>query len=252
MSNFDGPKLHGPTNKDREPKLRVLAEQVGLRYITNDALSIWRRRCGAGWSYFAGDKRRVRDSAIVRRLTGLAVPPAYRDVRYAVDPAAHLQAIGRDAAGRLQYRYHPKWDDVREARKARRVAVLANSAATHPPRRQAAPRRSGTHAGFRSLRRCRAGGSQRHSSGARKLRPRARNTGSRHFAEIGRHDSRRPALADIRIKGRQENYQALAGRPLDDCHCATAAAARTAIVPVSQRSRSRSGYHCTRSERFSA
>ncbi len=55
------------------------------------------------------------------------MPPAYRDVLYAADPTAHLQAIGRDAAGRLQYRYHPRWEDVREGRKARRLARLAKA-----------------------------------------------------------------------------------------------------------------------------
>jgi DNA topoisomerase-1 len=56
----------------------------------------------------------------------LAVPPAYRQVLYAKDPAAHLQAVGRDAAGRLQYRYHPEWEKVREIRKTRRLERLAN------------------------------------------------------------------------------------------------------------------------------
>ena len=62
-----------------------------------------------------------------RRLTALAVPPAYEDVLYAADPNAHIQAIGRDAAGRLQYRYHPQWQRVREMRKARRLARLADA-----------------------------------------------------------------------------------------------------------------------------
>ena len=53
------------------------------------------------------------------------MPPAYEAVLYAADPAAHLQAVGRDAAGRLQYRYHPDWEKVREQRKARRLARLA-------------------------------------------------------------------------------------------------------------------------------
>ena len=63
---------------------------------------------------------------MITRLARLAVPPAYQDVLYAKDPAAHLQAIGRDAAGRLQYRYHPEWEKVREIRKARRLAALAD------------------------------------------------------------------------------------------------------------------------------
>src|SRR5262245_59242221 len=57
--------------------------------------------------------------AIRRSSAGsrLAVPPAYADVLYAADADAHLQAVGRDAAGRLQYRYHERWEDVRELRK---------------------------------------------------------------------------------------------------------------------------------------
>jgi DNA topoisomerase I len=103
------------------------AKRLGLRHISTAALSIRRRRCGRGWVYFGADSRRIRDPAMVRRLARLAVPPAYEDVLYAKDPAAHLQAVGRDAAGRLQYRYHPQWEDVREQRKARRLARLADA-----------------------------------------------------------------------------------------------------------------------------
>jgi DNA topoisomerase-1 len=55
------------------------------------------------------------------------VPPAYENVLYAADPRAHIQAIGRDAAGRLQYRYHPDWDQIRERRKAKRIARLVEA-----------------------------------------------------------------------------------------------------------------------------
>jgi len=55
------------------------------------------------------------------------VPPAYREVRYAPDPSLHLQAVGRDAAGRLQYRYHADWEKVREQRKAHRLAKLVGA-----------------------------------------------------------------------------------------------------------------------------
>jgi DNA topoisomerase-1 len=63
----------------------------------------------------------------LRRLKSLAVPPAYEDVLFADDPRAHLQAVGRDAAGRLQYRYHPEWEKVRERRKATRLVALVES-----------------------------------------------------------------------------------------------------------------------------
>jgi DNA topoisomerase I len=104
----------------------TLARRLGLRLVGTDALSIRRRRRGKGWSYVDSTGRVIRDRAEVRRLARLAVPPAYADVLYAKDPSAHLQAVGRDAAGRLQYRYHPQWEKVREMRKARRLARLAD------------------------------------------------------------------------------------------------------------------------------
>lgn len=93
--------------------------------ITSDMLAIQRRRNGRGFIYVAADGKPLRDRTIVQRLASLAVPPAYCDVLYAEDPNAHLQAVGRDAAGRLQYRYHPDWEKVRETRKASRLARLA-------------------------------------------------------------------------------------------------------------------------------
>jgi len=57
----------------------------------------------------------------------MAVPPAYREVRYSADPSTHLQAVGRDAAGRLQYRYHADWEKVREQRKAHRLERLVGA-----------------------------------------------------------------------------------------------------------------------------
>jgi DNA topoisomerase-1 len=105
----------------------ALIKRAGLRHIPAAALSIRRRRCGRGWTYFGSDNRRIKDHATLGRLARLAVPPAYQDVLYAEDPAAHLQATGRDSEGRLQYRYHPHWERVREVRKARRLARLAEA-----------------------------------------------------------------------------------------------------------------------------
>ena len=65
----------------------------------------------------------------------MAVPPAYQEVRYSPDPTSHLQAVGRDAAGRLQYRYHADWEKVREQRKAHRLAQAGRGAAEDPPQR---------------------------------------------------------------------------------------------------------------------
>lgn len=104
-----------------------LARERGLNIVEAAALTIRRRRCGAGFSYCGPHGRRIIDRAELARLAALAVPPAYSDVRYAVDPSAHLQAIGTDAAGRLQYRYHPQWDEVREAMKGRRLVRLVKA-----------------------------------------------------------------------------------------------------------------------------
>src|SRR5262245_26035069 len=78
----------------------AIAKRLGLRYVSRDALSIRRERRGKGWRYLNASGRVIRNPSVLRRLARLAVPPAYGAVVYASDPAAHLQAVGRDAAGR--------------------------------------------------------------------------------------------------------------------------------------------------------
>ena len=108
--------------------LKARAPKPGpLRRVSPNELGIRRRRNGKGFAYIGANGRNLRDSATLRRLKSLAVPPAYQDVLYAEDPRAHLQAVGRDAAGRLQYRYHPEWEQVRERRKARRLVALVEA-----------------------------------------------------------------------------------------------------------------------------
>lgn len=107
--------------------MRRLARRFDLRIVACTALTIRRRRRGKGFSYEDADGRPVTDPGTLDRLRRLAVPPAYADVRFAADPRAHLQAVGEDAAGRLQYRYHPDWTHVREAMKAQRLAGLAEA-----------------------------------------------------------------------------------------------------------------------------
>ena len=119
------PSANGNAGRNASASAAALARRLGLRYVARETLSIRRRRQGKGWSFLAPNGRAIRDPAVVRRLSRLAVPPAYAEVLYSDDPAAHLQAVGRDAAGRLQYRYHPDWEKVREQRKARRLARLA-------------------------------------------------------------------------------------------------------------------------------
>ena len=101
--------------------------RLGLRYVTSDELTIRRKRVGDKFTFVSASGRTIRDELTRARLKRLAVPPAYEDVLYAADPRAHIQAIGRDAAGRLQYRYHPDWEKVREQRKARRLQRLVEA-----------------------------------------------------------------------------------------------------------------------------
>lgn len=111
-------------------ELRRLARRFGLRLVSCDQLTIRRTRRGSGFSFEAADGSRMQDADTLARLKSLAVPPGYRNVRFAADPRAHLQAVGEDAAGRLQYRYHPSWTKAREAMKARRLAALAGALVT--------------------------------------------------------------------------------------------------------------------------
>src|SRR3954467_4371929 len=111
----------------RKLKSRLAAitmNRLGLRYVSTDELTIRRKRVGDKFTFVSATGRTVRDEITRARLKRLAVPPAYEEVLYAADPRAHIQAIGRDAAGRLQYRYHPDWEKVREQRKARRLQRL--------------------------------------------------------------------------------------------------------------------------------
>ena len=99
----------------------------GLTRGTPAMLNLRRQRCGRGFRFVDGDGSTIRHQPTIARLKSLAMPPAYVNVHYAADPAAHLQAIGQDAAGRLQYRYHPNWLLVREALKARKLQNIAKT-----------------------------------------------------------------------------------------------------------------------------
>ncbi len=105
--------------------MTVARARGGLRQVGPEALVLRRRRAGRGFVYLDEKGRQVRDRATLARIRSLAVPPAYEDVQIARDADAHLQAVGRDAAGRVQYRYHPAWTEEREARKVERLGALA-------------------------------------------------------------------------------------------------------------------------------
>jgi DNA topoisomerase IB len=101
---------------------RELAAAAGLVYVSDEAPGLTRRRAGRrGFIYFDADRARVRDAAVIERINKLAIPPAYERVWICANPRGHLQATGRDARGRKQYRYHPKWRATRDAGKFVRI-----------------------------------------------------------------------------------------------------------------------------------
>ena len=101
-----------------------LAQELGLKLGDQNELTIRRIKRGKNYSFVRANGTPIRHVGTIKRLNSMAVPPAYEEVRYSPDPASHLQAVGRDAAGRLQYRYHSDWEKVREQRKAHRLARL--------------------------------------------------------------------------------------------------------------------------------
>src|SRR6478752_10335882 len=112
---------------DRPHSVENLAKELGLKLGDQNELTIRRIRRGKSYSFVRPNGTTIRHTGTIKRLHSMAVPPAYREVRYSPDPNSHLQAVGRDAAGRLQYRYHSDWEKVREQRKAHRLARLVTA-----------------------------------------------------------------------------------------------------------------------------
>src|ERR1700722_17505447 len=104
--------------------VEALAADHGLTLGDQNQLTIRRIKRGKSYSFVRANGTAIKHTGTIRRLHSMAVPPAYAEVRYSPDPNSHLQAVGRDAAGRLQYRYHSDWEKVREHRKAHRLARL--------------------------------------------------------------------------------------------------------------------------------
>jgi DNA topoisomerase-1 len=92
-----------------------------LRYVSDRAPGIIRARSGRGFRYRAADGTRIQEPETLTRIRGLAIPPAWTDVWICPSPAGHIQAVGRDARGRKQYRYHPRWREVRDETKFARL-----------------------------------------------------------------------------------------------------------------------------------
>jgi DNA topoisomerase I len=103
------------------------AEEAGLRYVTDTMPGIRRRRAGKGFTYTGPGGGRITDRERIEWIKGIAIPPAWTDVWISPLRRGHLLATGRDARGRKQYRYHPRWRRVRDEAKYGRLVDFARS-----------------------------------------------------------------------------------------------------------------------------
>lgn len=101
-----------------------IAEE-GLRYVSDSSPGYQRKRSGRSFNYYDTNGKRITDPTIVDRITSIAIPPAYEAVWICSSPNGHIQATGLDARGRKQYRYHPKWRELRDQTKYERVLQFA-------------------------------------------------------------------------------------------------------------------------------
>jgi DNA topoisomerase I len=103
------------------------AESAGLTYVSDEQRGITRERTNGGFSYFKANGEPVRDEATLERIRKLAIPPAWTGVWICPKANGHIQATGRDARGRKQYKYHPQFREVRESTKYEHMMEFARA-----------------------------------------------------------------------------------------------------------------------------
>ena len=104
-----------------------MAHRAGLVYVSDTLPGYRRERIGKRFRYFLPDERQLKARAELKRIAQLAIPPAYEEVWVCMDPRGHLQATGRDARGRKQYRYHGGWRSIRDDAKFDRMSTFAEA-----------------------------------------------------------------------------------------------------------------------------
>ena len=104
-----------------------MAEAAGLVYVSDSDPGIRRLRRGRTFAYVKADNRPLAAASELDRIARLAIPPAYEDVWICTNPRGHLQATGRDARRRKQYRYHPEWRVVRDDAKFERMVEFGEA-----------------------------------------------------------------------------------------------------------------------------
>lgn len=103
------------------------AKAAGLRYVSDTLPGISRKRAGKHFSYIGLDGKPIRDPKQLERIKKLGIPPAWTNVWICANPRGHIQATGRDAKGRKQYRYHPRWREVRDETKYDKLIAFGHT-----------------------------------------------------------------------------------------------------------------------------
>ena len=116
--------MHHPNASAADVAAPAAAISAGLRYVSDARPGITRRNAGKSFRYLLPDGKPVRDVESLRRIRSLAIPPAWRDVWICPVESGHIQATGRDVRGRKQYRYHPRWREVRDESKYSRMLAF--------------------------------------------------------------------------------------------------------------------------------
>src|SRR3954451_22801319 len=101
-----------------------VAEEAGLRYVSDEQPGYTRKRKGDDFDYFDTEGKRITDDTRLLRIRRLAIPPAYTDVWICPSASGHLQATGRDARRRKQYRYHEKFREFRDETKYEKMLIF--------------------------------------------------------------------------------------------------------------------------------
>lgn len=116
-----------PNNRQTVSDPKNAAECVGLRYVSDARSGIRRKKAGLGFAYTRADSSRLTERDVLKRIKALAIPPAWTDVWICPFADGHVQATGRDAKGRKQYRYHARYRELRESAKYEHLVAFAEA-----------------------------------------------------------------------------------------------------------------------------
>lgn len=125
--NSQTTKAGTPSGRTEKTDIQETAIPAALVHTSDAGPGITRRRAGKGFFYRDRDGQRISDRETLGRIRSLAIPPAWSDVWICPLPHGHIQATGRDARGRKQYRYHPAWNAYRDSRKYASLSSFAQA-----------------------------------------------------------------------------------------------------------------------------